>query len=276
MVNYKDDDLFEHEGRKLLDLVLRKDLLFAAEIEEVKTSATNEIEQLERLIQVLLTLDQVSTSQMTIAARMLERFGGDKNQLTSDLRDHKTKAEKNAREREPLVQAGAAIRLRFWEQSKAVTFETAREGLNHSVIEAGNVAAHEMDMAADIALFDCGFLQGSVNKDNFNQVYGAARSLMLESGRFVAKHRPGYIPLFDGIATGRWKIPKGSEVTKTPKWKDWADLSLRLLREFNSTDQKTKKGLPPSEKIQKECQRLQALSKELMSMERATTGRLAF
>jgi len=40
------------------------------------------------------------------------------------------------------------------------------------VIKAGNIAAHEANMSADVALFNCGFLTGADELDHLEKLNG--------------------------------------------------------------------------------------------------------
>jgi hypothetical protein len=77
---------------------------------------------------------------------------------------------------EALMKTGAAIRLRFWQQSKNEHPWTLCEDFSQarcqSLIEAGNVAAHEPDVASDVALFTHCFLTREDNLKVFENMYG--------------------------------------------------------------------------------------------------------
>ena len=73
------------------------------------------------------------------------------------------------RSRTALVMVGADIRLRGFEQSKTVIFKTPRENLQQEVIEAGNVAAHQAHVAADVALFNLGSFENKENAENHSR-----------------------------------------------------------------------------------------------------------
>lgn len=73
-----------------------------------------------------------------------------------DLKSQVLKLERELRIKEPLVEVGAAIRLRFLETSREVVSEVTRDRLDFALITGGNDAAHKGNGLADAALFKAG------------------------------------------------------------------------------------------------------------------------
>ncbi|KAL2074856.1 hypothetical protein VTL71DRAFT_8635 [Oculimacula yallundae] len=74
-------------------------------------------------------------------------------------------------DKEPLVKIGAAIRLRFLEQSKIQIREVSRESLDQVIIQAGNAAAHDVNLSADIATLKLDFCGTADIKAIFFEMY---------------------------------------------------------------------------------------------------------
>jgi hypothetical protein len=65
----------------------------------------------------------------------------------------------------PLLDVGAATRLRYLEKSKK-QLSTIRVELDQDIIEKGNAAAHHANGAADLALAPGGYLEGNARMDD--------------------------------------------------------------------------------------------------------------
>jgi hypothetical protein len=180
-----------------------------------------------------------------------------------------------AHQKEALVIKGVEIRLRFWEHVKAVTNNIPREELNEEIVQAGNVAAHEANVAADVALFECGFLEGPDDLANFEKIYGHEHSIC----RAVLRNTPGYSTLLESEATIRWKVSENSRVKISAAWEEWSNLCEGLWNELYQVPGGTYAVtvvLQDPEGLKEDCQRLRALTSKILDMERSMTGRLRF
>lgn len=100
-------------------------------------------------------------SQMVELKKLLEET--EKNLQSTGLKMSSLGLEKlifecDAKKKEPLVKIGAAIRLRFLENSREVVFNVPREELDLALILDGNGAAHAGNGLADAALFKAGLV----------------------------------------------------------------------------------------------------------------------
>jgi hypothetical protein len=71
----------------------------------------------------------------------------------------------------PLLQTGAAVRMRFLAQASKTKIDPPKKRANRTIIEQGNDAAHRADGKADAALFHAGFLSNAEGMDTFQEVY---------------------------------------------------------------------------------------------------------
>jgi hypothetical protein len=71
----------------------------------------------------------------------------------------------------PLLQTGAAVRMRFLAQASKTKVDPIKRRANRAIIEQGNDAAHRADGKADAALFHAGFLPISEDASTFEAVY---------------------------------------------------------------------------------------------------------
>ncbi|KUJ18382.1 uncharacterized protein LY89DRAFT_47189 [Mollisia scopiformis] len=87
--------------------------------------------------------------------------------LEEQIKELKSEAEK----RDPLVKAGAAVRMRYLELEKVDRLGNIGR-LDRRVIEAGNIAAHAENGAADWSLTYAGLGSTAVFGDVFHAIYG--------------------------------------------------------------------------------------------------------
>ena len=73
--------------------------------------------------------------------------------------------------REPLVEIGAAIRMRCLEQAKCNVVGFNQHLRNHSFIKAGNAAAHNANGRADAAIFECHLAGNKANMQIFEAIF---------------------------------------------------------------------------------------------------------
>lgn len=82
----------------------------------------------------------------------------------------------------PLVEKGAAIRMRFLAQAENSAMGFQRHALDSQVVREGNDAAHRGDGYADAALFKAGFLHEEFHVQRFRNVYGDDVGAYLNQG----------------------------------------------------------------------------------------------
>jgi hypothetical protein len=74
----------------------------------------------------------------------------------------------------PLMQTGAAVRMRFLAQASKTKVDPPKRRANRTIIEQGNDAAHRADGKADPALFHAGFLSILEDASTFEEIYNVS------------------------------------------------------------------------------------------------------
>ncbi|PQE32751.1 hypothetical protein CJF32_00009653 [Rutstroemia sp. NJR-2017a WRK4] len=96
-----------------------------------------------------------------------DEFARDKQKWESDtrnLKDLQSKhsiLEKDHATLKPLAKIGADVRLRFLDQAREVALDVPREEIDVALRSNGNAAAHQGNGAADLALFEGGYIPDS-------------------------------------------------------------------------------------------------------------------
>ncbi|KUJ13060.1 uncharacterized protein LY89DRAFT_756393 [Mollisia scopiformis] len=71
---------------------------------------------------------------------------------------------------QPLVNVGVAIRLRYLEKERALTYGLSGKDLDKNLIKEGNIAAHQPDGEQDAALFICNLVPAE-NSFDMSEIY---------------------------------------------------------------------------------------------------------
>jgi hypothetical protein len=178
------------------------------EVERLK-ELSNMQDQLEALVDLVLGYTQNLAKIIEEKARSLNYW---------EESSHKLRQEND--NKEPLYLKGVDTRLGFWEKSKTAILNIPRENLDQAVIEAGNAAAHEPNVAADVALFHCGVLKGDDEIAIFEKIYGDR----LDNCRAVICSHPTHCKLIESEATIRLKISEHSWTKASAQWDEWSNL----------------------------------------------------
>jgi len=89
----------------------------------------------------------------------------------------------------PLLKVAAAVRIRRLKQLQHTLLQTPRDESNNEIIEAGNVAAHDPDIAADLALFTAGFLSKDEDLNSFRDMYGLRSDVSIPDIQEIVSHQ---------------------------------------------------------------------------------------
>jgi chromosome segregation ATPase len=157
-----------------------------ANTQEKLDGALRELDKYKLKCEELLPLTKTE-ERLTGALDKLEFYKRKCGQLEQEVEDLNGQAQiiklHNAiaeLKKSPLLQTGAAVRMRFLVQANKSKFKPPKR---RAIIERGNDAAHRADGKADAALFHTGFLSISEDASAFEDVYRM-------SVRTCIAHRP--------------------------------------------------------------------------------------
>jgi hypothetical protein len=117
----------------------------------------------------ILRLEVEHDEELKFVDWQLKMLQNEQNESLREAEILKEKIEELKRNQDvlkPLLDVGAATRLRCLEKFKRQLSGSTRVELNQDIIEKGNVAAHHANGAADLALALGGYLEGKTGMDD--------------------------------------------------------------------------------------------------------------
>lgn len=165
---------------------------------------------------------------------------------------------------QPLLDVGAAVRLRFLEQTKKTISGGLPMTVNAHVIESGNEAAHWATASADLALAHGGYLEGNTSMD------GVLTDLYQTSHPQWNEWPPMVKEAIDCRATIATIQTTSNGMINSAKWKEVMDLLIEIEKAWNNlsawTDRRSIFESNPQNK--EKVEKLKELTLEIMEIQK--------
>ncbi|KAF8852477.1 hypothetical protein BDZ45DRAFT_807437 [Acephala macrosclerotiorum] len=191
------------------------------------------------------------------------------NELRMSLRDEESRVKelkKEIKQQKPLVEVGAAVRLRFLEQARESVFELPKSDVNKDLIQDGNIAAHRANGDRDAAMFNSNL----VAEEDYDDMKEIFRELYEAKPSNYPCYAPKMTRLTDCEAT--LKTLKGVSDSKaaTNKRKEHGDLAKRLIKMYNSMSDR---DFESSNTVRDLLEELEQLIDKIVNIDRPKYGR---
>lgn len=168
-------------------------------------------------------------------------------------------------DRQPLVDVGVAVRLRFLEQSRETIHNPPRDVIDRGMIKEGNMAAHRANSLQDFALFQCNLIP----PENFSDMRYAFEDLYDTVPPHYPTHTPRMQRVMDCEATFKVHKRPVNQPAAMAERIEYEDVKEWLI-EVHTLDGDE---FECSDVVKTQLERLERLTDRIVEAERSQRGR---